>query len=69
MEPTFQITDLSVQEVQAIVQALGKLPWADVNPLIVKIDTQAQAQFQLFQEQHQAKDEKPSSVEPIKGAA
>jgi hypothetical protein len=44
--------DLSLNEINVIMQALGQMPYASVFELVEKIRTQAQAQVQTTEQQN-----------------
>ena len=46
MDKTIKLEDLSINEVNTIIFALGKRPFEEVYELIGKIQTQARAQVQ-----------------------
>lgn len=43
---TFEFKNLTVDEANMMLNQLGKLPWADVNPLMQKLIAQINAQNQ-----------------------
>ena len=53
---------LSLEEVNGVLQALGQLPYAQVSPLVEKIRAQATPQFEAAQAAAQAVQD----VEPKK---
>jgi hypothetical protein len=52
MNPTFTITDLSVDEVNLILAGLQEIPVAAkiTSPLTQKVKTQAEEQLKIYQE-------------------
>ena len=55
------IFELSLKEANAILQALGNLPYAEVAPLVHKIKQQAEAQLQTVVQSAVEKNEPPAT--------
>jgi hypothetical protein len=50
---------LSLEEVNGVLQSLGNLPYAQVQPLVDKIRAQATPQFEAAQAAAQVQDVEP----------
>ena len=58
---------LTLEEVNSILNALGTQPYAQVQPLIAKIQTQGSAQLQAAQNGQQQVDEDTEKVTSANG--